>query len=379
MRKSLYDHCVERDEFHLLAQWDKEKNKGISPKDVSYGSHQRIWWCCALGHQWQAAVYTRTGQGSGCPYCAGKKLLPGFNSLASKYPLLAQQWHPTKNGESTPAGVPSATHRNVWWRCDQGHEWVARVNTRTRGAGCPICSNRKVISGVNDLATTHPEISEQWLYEKNGVLTPCDVVAGTHIKVWWRCEFGHEWQAQILSRTSQHSGCPVCAGKKVVAGQNDLASVFPNIALQWHATRNGNRQAENVTAFSNSRVWWRCDQGHDYQCTVAQRTQGGSNCPYCTNRKVLSGFNDLATKEPQVAEQWHAELNGALTPTMVTPGSKKKVWWVCSNGHVWKAVVYSRATGRKTGCPVCAGKVNKNKQTNLLSGIACFHRRKQIE
>jgi hypothetical protein len=63
-----------------------------------------------------------------------------------------------------------------------------------------------------------------------------------------------------------------------------------------------------------------------------------------------------------VAEQWHTELNGGLTPEMVIPGSKKKVWWVCPSGHVWKAAIYSRATGRKTGCPVCAGKIIKNKQ-----------------
>lgn len=362
MRKSLHDHCVEQDKLHLLAQWDKGKNKGLSPKDISYGSHQKIWWRCAFGHQWQAAVYTRTGQASGCPYCAGKKLLPGFNSLAFEHPLLAQQWHPTKNAGLNPGDVPSASHRKVWWRCDQGHEWMARVNSRSRGAGCPVCSNRKVLPGVNDLATTHPEISREWNWEKNGALSPCDVVAGRHTKVWWRCQFGHEWQALIISRTSNHYGCPVCAGRKVIAGQNDLASIFPNIALQWHTTRNGNRSPENVTAFSNHRVWWRCDQGHEYQCTVAHRTQGGANCPYCANRKVLPGFNDLATKEPTIAEQWHTELNGALTPQMVTIGSNKKVWWVCPNGHVWKAVIYSRATGRKTGCPVCAGNISKNKQ-----------------
>lgn len=362
MRKSLHDHCVEQDKLHLLTQWNKEKNTGISPKDISYGSRQKMWWRCTYGHEWQAAVYTRTGQGSGCPYCAGKKLLPGFNSLAFEHPLLAQQWHPTKNSGLTPDDVPSASHRNVWWRCNQGHEWMARVNSRSRGVGCPVCSNRKVLSGVNDLATTHPEISKEWHWEKNGSLSPRDVVAGSHTKVWWRCQFDHEWPAQILSRTSNHNGCPVCAGKAVIAGQNDLASKFPNIALQWHSTRNGNRRPDNVTAFSNFRVWWRCDRGHDYQCTVAQRTQGGSSCPYCANRKVLPGFNDLATKEPVVAEQWHTELNGGLTPEMVIPGSKKKVWWVCPSGHVWKAAIYSRATGRKTGCPVCAGKIIKNKQ-----------------
>ena len=99
-----------------------------------------------------------------------------------------------------------------------------------------------------------------------------------------------------------------------------------------------------------------CGNGHEYQATVAHRTRIGSGCPYCVNFKTLSGFNDLATKRPDIAQQWHEELNGDLTPSDVTPGSHKKVWWKCSVGHSWQAVVYSRTTKRAHGCPVCAGK-----------------------
>ena len=87
----------------------------------------------------------------------------------------------------------------------------------------------------------------------------------------------------------------------------------------------------------------------------------GSCCPYCTGKKVLPGFNDLATLEPKIAA-WHPTLNGTLTPEMVTLGSHRKVWWQCPEGHVWKAVVYSRAGPQKCGCPVCAGKVKAARQ-----------------
>lgn len=90
---------------------------------------------------------------------------------------------------------------------------------------------------------------------------------------------------------------------------------------------------------------------------VASRTAEGRGCPVCAGRSVLPGFNDLRTKQPQLAEQWHPTLNGSLTPEMVTTGSHKKVWWQCSVGHVWKAVVYSRAGKAQSGCPVCAGRV----------------------
>ena len=357
MRKSLYDFCIERDEFDLLVQWDNGKNQALTPKDVSYGTKTKVWWACAFGHQWQTAVYSRTGYGSGCPYCSGKKRLPSSPTLASEYPRLVAEWHPTKNANLRPEDMPPSTHRKVWWICSKGHEWSAEVSSRTKGTGCPICTNRIVVKGENDLATTHPEIASQWHPKLNGALTPQDVVAGRHKKVWWQCEHGHEWQALIVARAANRNRCPVCAGKTLVKGVNDLASRFPRLATEWHPTRNGQRKPDEVAAFSNTRAWWLCDKGHEFECTIGHRAQSSTNCPYCTNRKVLTGFNDLLTLEPEIAAQWHPELNGAFTPQMVTAGSRKKVWWQCSNGHVWKSVIYSRTGGRRTGCPICAGTI----------------------
>ncbi len=202
----------------------------------------------------------------------------------------------------------------------------------------------------------------QWHSTKNGMLTPSQITPGTTRKVWWRCEHGHEWRATVASRTGG-SGCPYCAGKAVIAGENDLATSYPELAAQWHTTNNLPLTPTAVTPYSNRKVWWRCEQGHEYQAAVSHRSKHGSGCPYCANRKVLFGFNDLATVEPNIAAQWHPTLNGALTPQMVTAGSRKRVWWECPSGHVWKAVVYSRATGRKCGCPVCAGSVRPRRST----------------
>ena len=363
MSQSLYDFCEANQRPELLAEWDGAKNLPLTPKDVSYGSQKRIWWKCEKGHAWQAMVYARTGDGTGCPYCAGKKAWPGENDLASQRPDLAAQWHPTKNNGVTPADVPLGSRRMVWWVCGKGHEWRAIVKSRTMGGtGCPVCANRRLAPGENDLAATHPELARQWHPAKNGALTPRDVVAGTRRKVWWRCDRGHEWPAAVSSRAAG-AGCPVCAGKTVVPGENDLASLFPAISEQWHPTRNGVVTPEKLTPYSNKKVWWICPLGHEYTATVAARTTNHSDCPYCAGRKVLPGFNDLATLAPKLAAQWHPTLNGALTPEQVTVGSHKKVWWICPNGHVWKAIIYSRAapSSRKCGCPVCAGNVKLRK------------------
>ncbi len=340
----------------LLEQWDEPANLPLTPHGVSPGSHEKVWWRCERGHRWQAAVYTRTGGHTDCPCCAGKKPWPGETDLAAVHPHLAAQWHPTKNGELRPEEVLPGSHRKVWWLCEHGHAWQAAIRSRAGGCGCPVCANR-AIGADNSLAVTHPEPAAQWHPTKNGALTPDQVVAGSTRKVWWVCEQGHEWPAQIASRALEGKGCPYCAGRQVWPGFNDLASRRPELAAQWHPTRNLPLLPTQVTPCSNRKVWWRCDKGHDYRAYINHRSSMDSGCPYCANRKVLPGFNDLATVEPAVADQWHPTLNGALTPQMVTAGSRKRVWWECPLGHTWKAVIYSRAFDRKCGCPVCAGTV----------------------
>jgi len=148
----------------------------------------------------------------------------------------------------------------------------------------------------------------------------------------------------------------------VMPGENDLATLFPDIAAQWDTERNESLRPDQVTSFSNRKVWWRCTLGHEWQAVVAARVVENSGCPYCAGRRVLAGFNDLATLHPKIAAQWDDTLNGTLTPEMVTPGSHKRVWWRCSEGHVWRAAVYSRTGKQKCGCPVCAGKTKQHSQ-----------------
>ncbi len=359
MKESLSEYCHRTQREDLLKEWDTRRNQPLTPEKIGPGSHRKVWWQCAKGHHWQSVVYSRTENMSGCPYCAGRRPIPGENDLAALYPALAAEWHPTKNGTLLPEHCLPGSHRRVWWRCSNGHEWQAQIKSRVHGAGCPICTNRHVITTVNDLASQYSSIAAEWHPTKNGTLLPTQVAPGSHRKVWWQCAKGHEWQAQIASRTIGGNGCPVCSGKAVVAGVNDLASHYPRLAKEWHPTLNGHLTPEMVTPASNRKVWWRCDKGHDYQAKVSSRTMTGSQCPYCTNRKVLAGFNDLATKEPDIAKEWHPTKNGDLTPAMVLPGSHRKVWWQCAAGHEWRAMIYSRTGSQHSGCPVCAGKIKQ--------------------
>ena len=218
MELSLYDYCIERDDFVLLNQWDKAKNGTATPQTVSAGSKKKAWWVCEKGHVWEARIDSRTAKRKhGCPVCSGKQVLPGYNDLASQRPDIAARWHPTKNGELSPQNIAPCSSRKVWWLCEKGHEYQALVRTQGREArksGCPYCVGKKVLAGFNDLATTQPKIAAQWHPERNGQLTPQTVTAGSNKKAWWVCEEGHVWQAVINNRAGKlKNGCPVCAGR----------------------------------------------------------------------------------------------------------------------------------------------------------------------
>ena len=143
--------CAERQKDELLSQWDAEKNQPLTPDSVTFGSQKLVWWRCPKGHSYRSMVKSRT-QGTGCPYCAGRAVLAEENSLAARFPELAQEWDAEKNGGLTPSQVSANTHRKAWWRCPNGHSWCAAVFSRTQNrSGCPVCTGRQALPGESDL------------------------------------------------------------------------------------------------------------------------------------------------------------------------------------------------------------------------------------
>ena len=277
------------------------------------------------------------------------------NCLATMYPEVAKQWHPFRNGSLSAYDVRAGSHIKTWWVCDKGHEWQATLAHRTRaGTGCPYCSGRYPVKGENDLETLYPSISKEWSQEKNGGLKPDSYTAFSNRKVWWICNKGHEWQATIAHRTKLGTGCPYCSGRYPVKGENDLETLYPDIAKEWNQGKNGDLKPDGCTAFSNRKVWWKCDEGHEWQTKVYHRTGRGTGCPYCSGNFVIPGKTDLQTLFPEIAEELDNNKNENISPYELCAKSGKKVWWVCDKGHSWKASVISR-TNLKARCPFCAG------------------------
>ena len=125
----------------LAKEWHPTKNGQLTPKSVNIGSNVKYWWIGPCGHEWDASVVNRA-KGKGCPYCAKKKVLPGFNDLKTYNPELAKEWHPTKNGDLKPEEIAPHSNKKVWWQCSKGHEWEAVVNSRSSGRGCPLCRKK---------------------------------------------------------------------------------------------------------------------------------------------------------------------------------------------------------------------------------------------
>lgn len=166
------------------------------------------------------------------------------------------------------------------------------------------------------------KLMKEWDWEKNKGLDPNKLTEGSNKKVNWICSKGHKWKRAIYGRTFGY-GCPYCSHLKVWPGYNDLATTHPELLKDWDYEKNTIKPTE-ITARANRKVWWKCSKGHSYEATTAHKTEG-RGCPYCANKKVLVGYNDLATTHPDLAKEWHPTKNGALKPTDVVAGSAKKV------------------------------------------------------
>jgi len=474
----------------LLEEWDYAKNSEIcDPESVTIGSSQKIWWKCALGHSFQARIANRVAHKTRCPYCTGRKIIPGFNDFGTIMPHLLGEWNYEKNLDLDPRTLALKSNRKAWWKCAEEHEWVATVASRTSGIGCPYCAGNLVCEGYNDLKTVNPELASEWDYEKNFPLKPEDVTSCSSKKAWWKCTRKHSWSATVANR-AYGNGCPKCskvlktsfpeqavsyylskhfetsnrdkqcdweidiylpewsiaieydgviyhekdsvrkrefrknsalrdAGIDLIRikesyDRNDtedntiyflidtsytnlddaitrllslvsqktgitvaeyvdvkrdslqikknyltaikeksLATVCPEIAIEWDYDKNDGLTPDLFTSYSQQKVWWICPLGHSYHASIGNR-RSGNGCPICAGREILVGFNDLETKNPILALEWDYELNAPLTPKEVAPHSAMKVWWICKQNHHYEATIAHRASGRS--CPYCSGR-----------------------
>jgi DNA-directed RNA polymerase subunit RPC12/RpoP len=333
----------------VASQWHPSLNGQLKPDEVSAGSHAKAWWMGSCGHVWEAQIKSRALGSRGCGYCTGRSVLAGFNDLATTHPHLAK--NVSKNSSISAEEITFGSQKVVLWNFGCGHEFDAQVTEVVRGARCPYCSGHRLKKGFNDLETRYPKLSKEWNQSKNGKLKPSDVSFASAKKVFWSGSCGHTWQAVISNRSKLGHGCSICAGKTVISGVNDIATVFPQLLSEWDFQQNEIMPSQ-LSWGTKSNLHFLCSLGHSYKANPATKVKRRLGCPYCAFRKLLEGFNDFETVCPDAAREWDFIKNDSK-PSDFLPGSQNKFWFVCDKGHSWIASLFSRYH-TKTGCPSCA-------------------------
>ncbi len=389
----------------IAEEWVYVKNAGWGPEHVSRASGVRCWWQCRFCERdYKAQVCNRTtGQKSACPYCASKRVCEE-NSFLVWFPEVAKEWHPTKNKTLKVEDFMHASGKKVWWLCSEcSHDWKCAIADRTGlESGCPACYEARM-----EYARLHPSqyatpqrvldenskpshwygkpssdsfvslyqwskaLSRQWHPTKNGSITANEIAKGSDAIAWWKCHKGpdHEWPATVYSRTrSKKANCPFCLNKRLSI-TNNLTKMAPEVAKEWHPTKNGKLKPDQVIAGGKEKHWYRCkkDKSHEWESQTYMRVKGGK-CPDCTHSRV-SKDNCLNKDFPYVAAQLHPTKNGDKNGDNIAAQSSTKYWFTCPKGpdHEWQATPANR-TSRGSGCPACVGK--QISITNCLATIS---------
>lgn len=359
-------NSLERLHPKLAEEWHPENEK--VPSRVMPRSSKPVKWKCTIcSHSWSASPGNRARKigGTGCPACAGKVVHEdGRNSLATLFPILAEEWH--EDNILSPNEVRPGSTKEVKWRCSSClHCWTSKVNSR-KNSGCPNCWELRRGKKRGSLLEERPDLARDW--HPNNSLTAKDISVSSNKKWDWKChECAHEWKTTPNSRDNSGNGCPACSNKAIhIDGRNSLAVINPILSKEW-AESNSFSPSE-VLPNSSAKADWVCRVCEfKWNASISSRNSLGSGCPACDGRAIhTDGRNSLLSVNPKLASEWSRKNN--FGPDTVAPNSLIDVHWDCSEcGHEWEATLGNRNQG--AGCPACQGYVVHSDGRNSLAAV----------
>ena len=364
----------------LAKEWHPTKNGGLSPTDVMRGQARKVWWLCPNGHAYCASLNKRTSDHTGCPICnSGRQT--SFREQAFYYyikkifPNAVSRYKPEWLGRmELDIFIPEKKLAIEY----DGTAWHKDSNFGREKHKYELC----VKNGVKlwRIKETMPEsgmgmadrmFSVQNVENKNEfrnllilVLTELD----PECNMWTRKNFRKFWTEVDVNLDRDRYEI----NQYRYAVKNSLLAKRPDIAAEWHPTKNHDWRPEGISWKSEHKVWWLCHKcGNEYEMTVAHRVND-NGCPKCAKGKFAKTYrkNRIAKRgclsDPELLREWNCEKNQGLTPDMFSRGCEDKVWWKCAKcGYEWQAKIANRSHGR--GCPCCANRVVVKGINDLLT------------
>lgn len=348
----------------LMKEWNWEKNNALNifPDQLTCGSSKGVWWRCERGHCWKTAVSNRN-RGHGCPYCSGRFAIKGVNDLQTQNPILASEWNYEKNGDLTPEKVTYSSNKKVWWKCKNGHEWIASISNRHKKRGCPFCSKYRHVSLPEK--TIYYYLSKVFDIEENKKIDnqyELDLyIPSLNLGIEYD---GRVWHKDVNRDIRKDNLCQNRGIKLIRVREFGLVEYDTSAFVIKSTTFDSELNFMNlimreliscINTIYNLDIRLDIDIDRDYYAILSQI-------------EMYEDENSLAKQYPEVAKEWNYDKNGRLTPEMVSKGSGKRVWWICEKGHEWKTAINNRTNElNKNQCPYCQKKKTIIGENDIVS------------
>jgi len=411
---------------HLVDEWIECENPFITPYNCLSGSSKKVLWKCKkCNGTYYAVISNRCRVGSSCPYCAGQKVLVGFNDLLTLDPQLCEEW--SNKNVLSPSQVTIGSNKKVYWKCKVGHEdYFMSIKQKRNGQGCPVCAmqsqtsfpeqaiyyyiksifpdtiNRYIMDEKYEIDIYIPskkigieyngyyshkkkqdkDIAKKQFMENNGInlivikefkFSEEQINADYYINERTTPKSLSNLIYKIINEVFNINNIIVDVADKTIKikeqyliqkKEKSIATLRPDLIEEWDYDKNGNITPEFVSVGAKTKYYWICPIcKQSYLRTPYDKAHGGS-CPRHKNKVIHKGYNDFESKYPSLIAKWDFSKN-EIKPDSIYYNSTKIVNWKCSKGHEYKRSIAGEV--RAKNCPICIGKVVLKGYNDLLS------------
>lgn len=322
----------------------------IDPFTVTEKSGLNVSWICRNNpeHKWMATFYSRANGQGGCNICRGYNYGIMFYEEHSDF----EKYYDTENNERPFTSYSNRSNEYVWWKCDKNHSFKWSIINFSRGGTfkCPICSNRQLLVGENDLKSQYPDLALEFDAAKNNILPEEILYTNTDDSIWWLCREGHSFQRSIWYRVNIVRECPICNRTIVVKGINDFQTKYPKVSYVWDYESNI-RTPDSISDKSDGKYSFICRRGHHYEIYLSTAKKYHFKCPVCSYKLIQPGINSLVDTDEELSRE--LSHNEPRKPYELHKYSKYHALWECPICHGdYLYPINERKVGDKS-CPYC--------------------------